>query len=312
VLFICTANEADPIPDALIDRLELTEIPGYTLEEKLRIAEDHLLPRLREAHGLEPGWFHLAEPAVQHVIEAYTREAGVRRLEQRLATLHRKAARRIVEGGSKDLVVPDADGVRGMLGPPRHFVELAERVDQPGIAIGLAWTPSGGDILFIEVTSWPDDKGGLQVTGQLGSVMKESAEAALSIIKTRAARLGVSPSAWRERAMHLHVPAGAVPKDGPSAGVAMLTALTGLMTGRPARSYVAMTGEITLRGKVLPVGGIKEKVLAARRAGITDIVLPKQNERDLLDVPQVLRDQLRYHLVEDASEVLELGLVEKA
>lgn len=308
VLFICTANEADPIPDALIDRLELTEIPGYTLEEKLRIAEDHLLPRLREAHGLEEGWFKLAEPAVQHVIEAYTREAGVRRLEQRLAALHRKAARRIVEGGSKDLVVPDADGVRALLGPPRHFVELAERVDQPGIAIGLAWTPSGGDILFIEVTSWADDKGGLQVTGQLGSVMKESAEAALSIIKTRAARLGIQPSAWRERAMHLHVPAGAVPKDGPSAGVAMLTALTGLMTGRPARSYVAMTGEITLRGKVLPVGGVKEKVLAARRAGVREVILPKLNENDLVDLAAEVRDELTFHFVEDVDQVLALSL----
>jgi ATP-dependent Lon protease len=309
VLFICTANSSDPIPEALIDRLELTELPGYTLEEKLHIANQHLLERLRLSHGFEPGWFTVLQPAVQHVIEAFTRESGVRRLDQHLSALHRKAARRIVEGGPKDLVISDADGVRDMLGPPRHFIELAERADQPGIVIGLAWTPSGGDILFIEATSWADEKSSLRVTGLIGDSMKESAEAAMSIIKTRAPALGITPAAWKERGVHVHIPAGGIRKDGPSAGVGLVTALCSLMTGRLVRPGLAMTGEITLRGKVLPVGGIKEKVLAARRAGVREVILPRLNENDLVDIAPEIRDELQFLFVDHVDQVLALSLL---
>lgn len=312
VLFICTANSSEPIPDALIDRLELTELPGYTLEEKLRIANQHLLERLRISHGFEPGWFTVGQPAVQHVIEAFTREAGVRRLEQHLSALFRKAARRFVEGAEKDLQINDGDAVRALLGPPRHFIELAERADLPGIAIGLAWTPSGGDILFIEATSWPDDKPSLQVTGLLGDSMKESAAAAMSVLKTRAASLGIPSAAWQSRGVHLHIPAGGIPKDGPSAGIGLVTALCSLMTDRLVRPGLAMTGEITLRGKVLPVGGIKEKVLAARRAGVREVILPRLNENDLVDIAPEVRDELQFLFVDHIDQVLALALVPAA
>jgi ATP-dependent Lon protease len=309
VLFLCTANQRAPIPAALIDRLEVIEIPGYILEEKLKIARNHLLPRLREAHGLGAYGFQITRPAVQHVIEAYTAEAGVRGLEQRLAALHRKAARKFVEGRTRTIRIDSPDRVRQHLGPPRHFVELAERADMPGIAIGLAWTASGGDILFIEVTGWPADKGSLHLTGQLGAVMKESGNIAVSVVRSRADALGIDPGTFDKKALHLHVPAGAVPKDGPSAGITMVTAIASLLTGRLVRPHVAMTGEVTLRGKVLPVGGIKEKVLAARRAGVTEIIMPHRNENDLEDVPSALRRELSFHFVEHIDQVLELALV---
>ncbi len=308
VLFICTANERSPIPAALEDRLELLELPGYMLEEKLKIARHHLLPRLKTDHGLDDRSFEITRPAVQHVIEAYTAEAGVRGLEQKLAALHRKAARQFVEGRTRGVRIDSAEKVEGRLGPPRHFVELAERTDLPGIAIGLAWTAAGGDILFIEVTSWPAEKGGMHLTGQLGSVMKESGGIAVSVVRSRAAQLGLQPDVFDKTALHLHVPAGAVPKDGPSAGVTMVTAIAGLLTQRPVKAYLAMTGEVTLRGKVLPVGGVKEKVLAARRAGVKEIIMPHRNQNDLEDIPPALRAQLKFHFVENIDEVLALAL----
>ncbi len=307
VLFVCTANLADPIPAALHDRLEIIELPGYILEEKVQIARRHLLPRLRESHGLAEGQLTVTVPAVRHIIESYTQEAGVRNLERELAALHRKAARRFVEGRKRGMRVQTAEQVRALLGPPRHFTELAERMDRPGVAIGLAWTASGGDILFIEVTGYAGNGGGLKATGQLGGVMKESAEAALSLVRSRCEELGIDPGVFKDRSFHLHVPAGAIPKDGPSAGITMMVALASLLTGRRVRSCLAMTGEITLRGKVLPVGGIKEKVLAARRAGIREVVLPKRNETDLEDVPPQLRRDLVYHFVENVEDVLALA-----
>jgi ATP-dependent Lon protease len=310
VLFIGTANVEDPIPAALHDRLEMIAIPGYIEEDKLAIARQHLTPRLLEQNGIPEGHLVVPEDTIQAVIRNYTREAGVRSLERELSALYRKTARKIVEGNREPLVVTPERLVEWQ-GPPKYFTELAERTSRPGIAIGLAWTEAGGDILFIEATKMAGPRG-LKLTGSLGNVMKESCEAAMSFVREQAPRLGIDSSVFADNEFHMHMPAGAIPKDGPSAGITMYTALVSLLTGRPVRPNLAMTGEITLRGKVLPVGGIKEKVLAARRAGITDIVLPKQNERDLLDVPQVLRDQLRYHLVEDADQVLDLGLVEKA
>ena len=309
VLFIGTANVDDPIPAALHDRLEMIAIPGYIEEDKLAIARDHLTPRLTEQNGIPSGHLSVPEDTIQAVIRGYTREAGVRGLERELSALYRKTARRMVEGEREPLIVTPERLVEWQ-GPPKYFVELAERTSRPGIAIGLAWTEAGGDILFIEATKMVGPRG-LKLTGSLGNVMKESCEAAMSFAREQAPRLGIESSIFADNEFHMHMPAGGIPKDGPSAGITMYTALISLLTGRPVRPNLAMTGEITLRGKVLPVGGIKEKVLAARRAGITDIVMPKQNERDLRDVPQVLRDQLRYHLVEDADEVLELGLCPK-
>ncbi|MDP2313768.1 MAG: endopeptidase La [Pseudomonadota bacterium] len=307
VLFIGTANVEDPIPAALHDRLEVISIPGYIEEDKLAIAKNHLTPRLLEQNGIPVGQLVIPEQTVEEIIRGYTREAGVRNLERELSALYRKTARKMVEGEREPIVVTIETLVKWQ-GPPKFHTELAERTSRPGIAIGLAWTEAGGDILFIEATKMVGPRG-LKLTGSLGNVMKESCEAAMSFVREQAPRLGIDSTVFGENEFHLHMPAGAIPKDGPSAGVTMYTALVSLLTGRPVKPNLAMTGEITLRGKVLPVGGIKEKVLAARRAGITDIVLPKQNERDLLDVPQVLRDQLRYHLVENADEVLELGLM---
>lgn len=308
VLFICTANQAGPIPSALRDRLEITEIPGYIEEEKLEIARRHLLPRLREGHGLEDGQLTVTRTAVQHVVQAYTREAGVRGLEQRLAALNRKAARRFVEGRRRPIRVARPDQVRALLGPPRHFPELAERTDQAGIALGLAWTESGGDVLFIEAATWPGSGEGLKLTGHLGQVMKESVETALSLIRSRAGSWGIDPDVFKDATLHVHVPAGGIPKDGPSAGITMVTAIVGLLTGRVATPELAMTGEITLRGKVLPVGGVKEKVLAARRAGVKDVILPRQNGTDLEEVPAALLRDVRIHLVDHIDDVLALSL----
>jgi ATP-dependent Lon protease len=308
VLFICTANLAGPIPSALRDRLEITEIPGYILEDKVKIARGHLLPRLREQHGIKDHQLTVTPTAIRHIVEAYTQEAGVRRLEQRLAGIHRKAARRFVEGRKRPMRVDTEDKVAALLGPPRHFAELAERADMPGIAIGLAWTEAGGDILFIEAARYPAAGESLKLTGQLGDVMKESAETALSVIRSRATALGIDTAIFKDHRLHIHVPAGAIPKDGPSAGVTMVTALASLLTGRKVRSYVAMSGELTLRGKVLPVGGVKEKVLAARRAGVREVVLPSRNRVDLEDVPATLRKELTYHFVDTVDQVLALGL----
>jgi ATP-dependent Lon protease len=307
VLFIGTANVEDPIPAALHDRLEIISIPGYIEEDKLAIAAHHLTPRLREANGIPEGQLVIPERTVEEIIRSYTREAGVRNLERELSALYRKTARKMVEGEREPIVV-NTDTLISWMGPPKFHQELAERTSRPGIAIGLAWTEAGGDILFIEATRMVGPRG-LKLTGSLGNVMKESCEAAMSFVREQAPKLGIDSTVFAENEFHLHMPAGAIPKDGPSAGITMYTALVSLLTGRPVRPNLAMTGEITLRGKVLPVGGIKEKMLAARRAGITDVVLPKHNERDLLDVPAELRDQLRYHFVDNAAEVLELSLV---
>ncbi len=310
VLFICTANLADPIPAALHDRLEIIDIPGYIQEEKLQIARRHLIPRQLTAHGLRPEQLQVSDKAIEILIDSYTREAGVRNLDRELAALHRKAARQVVEGREKGIRVHNLDRVKKLLGPPRHFPELAERADAPGIAIGLAWTAAGGDILFIEATRYrgSGEAVGLKLTGQLGEVMKESVEAALSLLRSRAESLGLTPEDFKGWDFHLHVPAGGIPKDGPSAGVTMLTALTSLLTGRRVRHELAMTGEITLRGKVLPVGGVKEKVLAARRAGVQQVLLPRLNEGDLVDVPAQVRRELDIRLVDNIDEVLALGL----
>ncbi len=309
VLFIATANLTDPIPAALHDRLEIIEIPGYTEEEKLNIARRFLLPRLGEAHGLDSGNIQVDTNAVRTVVRDYTHEAGVRELERQLAKVHRKVARQVVEGRDRGVRVTSR-AVPRFLGPPRYQLEVAERADQPGVVIGLAWTAAGGDILFIEAVGMPGTAG-LKLTGSLGDVMKESVEAALSWLRANASRYEIDPAVFQQT-FHLHVPAGAIPKDGPSAGVTMATALASAITGRPVRPRLAMTGEITLRGRVLQVGGVKEKVLAARRAGITDVLLPKRNESDLVDVPKELRHDLTFHFVDTVDEVLAVALMDSA
>jgi ATP-dependent Lon protease len=289
VLFIATANRMDTVPPALQDRMEVIELPGYTEEEKLEIARRFLVPRQREANGVAEVDFEISDEALRTVIASYTREAGVRNLEREVGALCRKVARRVADGEVEGPLVVDSDALAEMLGPIRYEPELAERVGKPGVAVGLAWTPAGGDILFVESTHMPG-AGKLRLTGSLGDVMRESAEAARSWLHSHASDLGVSEAGFAERDLHLHVPAGAVPKDGPSAGVAMVTSLASLLTGRAAHSDVAMTGEITLRGKILPVGGIKEKVLAARRAGIRRVVLPERNQRDVSEIqPELLK-----------------------
>ncbi len=313
VLFVCTANLADTIPAALHDRLEIIEIPGYIQEEKQQIARRHLIPRQRQAHGLTDEQLSISDAALDEVISSYTREAGVRSLDRELAALHRKAARKVVEGKTEGTKVEGLLDLKELLGPPRHFTELAERADVPGIAIGLAWTAAGGDILFIEATRYRGSEKGtsMRLTGQLGDVMKESTEAALSLIRSRAEGLSLTMEDFQGWDFHVHVPAGGIPKDGPSAGVTMVTALISLLTGRRVKPHLAMTGEITLRGKVLPVGGIKEKVLAARRAGIKTVLLPRQNEGDLVDVPAPVKTEMEIHLVDTVDDVLALALEER-
>jgi ATP-dependent Lon protease len=302
VLFVGTANLEDPIPSALHDRLEIISIAGYTEEEKLAIARNHLLPRLREQNGLPEGQLDVPDDTLRTLVRAYTREAGVRALDRELSALHRKTARRMVEGDRAPVRVDEAQLVAWQ-GPPKYHLELAEKSERPGLAVGLAWTEAGGDILIIEASKMAGPRG-LKITGSLGNVMKESCEASMSVVRENAVRLGIDPQVFADHEFHLHMPAGAVPKDGPSAGVTLTTALVSLLTGRRVRHGLAMTGEVTLRGRVLPVGGIKEKVLAARRAGITDVLLPRLNERDLLDIPEALRGQVRTHLVDTIDDVL--------
>ncbi|MFT4624847.1 MAG: ATP-dependent Lon protease [Myxococcota bacterium] len=307
VLFIATANLSDPIPAALYDRLEIIELPGYTEEEKVQIARRFLLPRLGKAHGLGGDRIQVDSAALRTTIRDYTREAGVRELERQLAKVHRKVARKVVEGRERRMRLTDRS-VQRFLGPPRYQLEVAERVDQPGVVIGLAWTAAGGDILFVEAACMPGTAS-LKLTGSLGDIMKESVEAAMSWLRANGARYDIAPEAF-QLAFHLHVPAGAIPKDGPSAGVTMATALASAITGRPVRPRLAMTGEITLRGRVLQVGGVKEKVLAARRAGITHVILPRRNENDLIDIPAELRSDLQFSFVDTVDEVLALALME--
>ena len=306
VMFLVTANIAETIPSALHDRLEIIEIPGYTEEEKLDIACSHLVPKQIKGHGLGRRQIRFTEGALSETIRGYTMEAGVRNLEREIARCCRKAARAIVRKECKRLDVKTSN-LTDLLGPRRFFLDIAERMDMPGVAVGLAWTPTGGEILFIEATRMDGGKR-FRVTGQLGEVMKESAEAALSYIRANAGRLGIDPGFWRTSDLHVHVPAGAIPKDGPSAGIPLTIALVSLLSGRQVADALAMTGEITLRGKVLPVGGVKEKVLAARRAGIRHVVLPAANEKDLLDIPEPLRNSMEYSFVERIEQVVELAL----
>lgn len=306
VLFIATANILDTIPPALLDRLEVIELNGYTQEEKVKIAERYLVPRQLKENGLTDEQFKLTGKAISTIITGYTREAGVRNLEREIANACRGVAAQIAEGSMKSKTVTEKD-VSHYLGPVRVPTDIDARITRPGIAIGLAWTPVGGDVLFIEATAMKGKKG-LTLTGQLGDVMKESVSAALSFIRTNASELKVDPDFFDDRDIHIHVPAGATPKDGPSAGVTMLTALTSLLTNRRVKKQLAMTGEITLRGTVLPVGGVKEKVLAAYRAGIKTLILPAWNRKDVEDIPANVRKSVTFHFVSDMMDVLELAL----
>ncbi len=306
VMFIATANMLDTIPPALLDRLEVIELTGYTQEEKIKIAEKYLIPRQLKENGLTVSQFKLSTRALSTIITGYTREAGVRNLEREIANACRGVAAQIAEGGIASKTVTEKD-VHKYLGAIRVPTDMDARITKPGIAIGLAWTPVGGDMLFIEATAMKGKKG-LTLTGQLGDVMKESVAAALSFIRTNAKELGVHPDFFDDRDIHIHVPAGATPKDGPSAGVTMLTALTSLLTNRKVKKQLAMTGEITLRGAVLPVGGIKEKVLAAYRAGIKTIILPEWNKKDMEDIPANVQKAVTFHFVGDMMDVLKLAL----
>ena len=306
VLFIATANVMETIPGPLLDRMEIIPLDGYTEDEKVAIARDHLLARQQERNGLDPGEVVVTEDALRCVVSDYTREAGVRNLERELGKALRKVATKVASDEAAVPVTIDADDVRTYLGRPRFFFEAAERTAVPGVATGLAVTGVGGDVLFIEATALPGTEGPrLVLTGQLGDVMKESAEIALSYVRSHADRFGDDVGGSR---YHLHVPAGAVPKDGPSAGVTMTTALASLLTGRPVKSTVGMTGEVTLQGRVLPIGGVKQKVLAAHRAGLKEVILPSRNGADLDDVPEAVRDVVTFHLVDDVSQVLEIAL----
>ncbi|MGD9704175.1 MAG: endopeptidase La [Acidimicrobiia bacterium] len=301
VVFIATANTIDSIPGPLLDRMELVRLDGYTEDEKLFIARNHLLPRQVERAGVRPEELDLHDDAIRRIITEYTREAGVRSLERELGRILRKVAARIGTGEGTPLVI-GADDVPTFLRRPKFVDEVAQRVDVPGVATGLAVTGVGGDVLFIEVTG-SDGEPGLTLTGQLGDVMKESAQIALSYVRSHAAQLGVDPDGFSRR-FHVHVPAGAIPKDGPSAGVTMTTAFVSLLTGKPVKSSIGMTGEITLQGKVLPIGGVKQKVLAAHRAGLTEVVLPKRNGPDLEDVPERVREAMTVHLADTYADVL--------
>ena len=307
VFFICTANTLSTIPAALRDRMEVIEIDGYTDYDKVRIAQGYLVPRQLRVNGLQPHEVAFAEAALKAVIRDYTREAGVRNLEREIGRALRKVATKIATCETACAIDADADQVREWLGKPKFRDDARLRTELPGVATGLAWTPNGGEVLFIEARVM-DDKGGLILTGQLGDVMKESARIGLSYVQGELARLGLPGDALTDKMVHLHVPAGAIPKDGPSAGVTLVTALVSQLADRPVRSDVAMTGEVTLQGQVLPIGGIKQKVLAAHRYGLKTVILPKANEVDLDDVPQEVRDELSFVLVEHLDEVLETAL----
>jgi ATP-dependent Lon protease len=306
VMFITTANVLDTIPGPLRDRMEILELSGYTDEEKLHIARGYLIPRQIRENGLRESEVSFDDEAIRAIVRDYTREAGVRNLERQVGSVCRKIATHVAEGKAESVCV-GVDQLVEYLGKPRYFFEAAERTELPGVATGLAVTAVGGDILFVEATKMPGQKG-LTITGQLGEVMKESAQAALSYVRSQAGRLNFDEGFFNSNDIHIHVPAGAVPKDGPSAGVTIATALASLLTGRPVRADVGMTGEITLRGQVLPVGGIKEKVLAAHRAGLRTVIIPKRNEKDLDDLPAEVRDEMKVVLVDRVEEVLAAAL----
>jgi ATP-dependent Lon protease len=311
VVFIATGNVAETIPGPLLDRLEIIHLDGYTHDEKVAIARDHLLTRQTAQNGLRPDEVTVTDSALGEIVDGYTREAGVRDLERQLGKLLRKIATDVAAGetpkGDATPLVVDRDDVPTYLGRRRFHDETAERTAVPGVATGLAVTGIGGDVLFVEATSMPGESG-LTVTGQLGDVMKESAQIALSYVRSRADDFGIDAEAFDERRFHVHFPAGAVPKDGPSAGITMITALVSLLTGRSVQPSVGMTGEVTLQGRVLPIGGVKQKILAAHRAGLTDVVLPSRNEADLEDVPEAIRDEVKFHFADDVADVVRLAL----
>ncbi len=307
VLFIATANVADTIPGPLLDRMEVIRFDGYTTAEKVAIARGYLWPRQVERNGLRPEEVQISEDVVGTIITEYTREAGVRQLERELGTVLRKTATRIASGTAEPRVTIDLAAVRDALGRQKFFQESAVRTAVPGVSTGLAVTGTGGDVLFIEATRMPG-KDGLTLTGQLGDVMKESARIALSFVRSHAEELGIDRADFEDNEFHVHVPAGAIPKDGPSAGIAMTTAIASLLTGRPVKHTVGMTGEVTLQGRVLPIGGLKQKVLAAHAAGLTDVILPERNRGDLDEVPQDVRDQMTFHPVMSVDEVLRTAL----
>jgi ATP-dependent Lon protease len=313
VMFIATANVADTIPGPLLDRMEVIRFDGYTTSEKVAIARGYLWPRQVERSGLRADEVEISDELVNTVAIEYTREAGVRQLERDLGTLLRKTATKIASGDATAPVVIDLDAVRDALGRQRFFQESAIRTAVPGVATGLAVTGAGGDVLFVEATAMNATTGaagggGLILTGQLGDVMKESAQIALSYVRGHALELEIEPSVFEDRSFHVHVPAGAIPKDGPSAGVTMVTALASLLSDRPVRHTVGMTGEVTLQGRVLPIGGVKQKVLAAHAAGLTDVVLPERNRGDLDDVPEEVREAMTFHFAMTIDEVLGVAL----
>ncbi|MCK6511585.1 endopeptidase La [Myxococcota bacterium] len=310
VMFIATANQLEPIPPPLRDRMEIIEIPGYTEEEKLHIADHFLIPKQHRDHGLQDGHITFTKKAVRTVCRAYTREAGVRNLERQIAAICRAVAMQVAESNTEPRTVDSAD-VETYLGPAKFFSEMSERLNETGIATGLAWTAAGGELLFIEATRMIG-KGQLILTGQLGDVMKESAQAALSYIRSNAPLLGVDARFMENHDLHIHVPAGSVPKDGPSAGVTLFAALVSLLTSRKVRSDVAMTGEITLRGSVLPVGGIKEKILAAHRADVKVILLPDKNKKDLAEVPEEIKAQIQFHFLQHLDDVVREALEQQS
>ena len=310
VMFVATANVADPIPAPLRDRMEILEIPGYTRREKMAIARQHLIPKQIEEHGITAQQLEITDPAVDLIIDFYTREAGVRTLERQIASVIRGVAVKIAEGDLTPRKIENEEQVREFLGPQRYTSEVAERTEEAGVATGLAWTSVGGEILFIEATRMYGT-GKLQLTGQLGDVMKESAQAALSYVRTNAEKYGIPKDFLEKSDIHIHIPAGGMPKDGPSAGVTMFTALVSMLTGVRVRHDVAMTGEITLRGRVLPIGGLKEKVLAAHRAGIKRVIVPERNKPDLDEVPNEVKNDLEFVFVAKMDQVLEAALEEK-
>jgi ATP-dependent Lon protease len=309
VMFITTANILDTIPPALRDRMEVLMLHGYTLDEKIKIANRYLIPRQREEHGLSARQIKFTAGAVKKIVMGYTREAGLRNLEREIANVCRGVASKIAEDEVESMTVK-VDDIHAYLGPVRITSQTKARITTPGVATGLAWTPTGGELLFIEATAMKGRKG-LTLTGQLGDVMKESATAALSFARANAAILGIDEDFFDSHDLHIHVPAGAIPKDGPSAGVTMLTALTSLLTDTRIPKDLAMTGEITLRGQVLPVGGVKEKVLAAHRAGIKTIILPDWNRNDLEDIPAKVEKEIQFHFVDKMLDVINIALGSK-
>jgi len=306
VMFITTANVLETIHQTLRDRMEVLELPGYTEYEKLMIAKEFLIPKQLNEHGLSDGNIAFKDEALSTIITSYTREAGVRNLEREIAGVCRGVAKEVAEGEKKKTFIDSADILHKLLGPVKFFPEVAERTSEAGVATGLAWTPTGGDIIFVEVTKMKGEKG-LNLTGQLGDVMKESAQAALSFVRSKAKELGIKEDFFDKTDLHIHVPAGGIPKDGPSAGLTIFVALTSLFTNKPVRSDVAMTGEVTLRGLVLPVGGIKEKVLAGRRAGIKTIILPQKNEKDLEEIPESIKKEMEFKFIQKMDEAIPLA-----